>query len=99
MTMLQRLIRDERGASLMFTAIAMLTVLAMAAVAIDAGMLYTAKGQAQNAADSGALAGAGSLLQSPDDAATATTVAKDFAEKHEIINQQVQIVTAEDVQV
>jgi Flp pilus assembly protein TadG len=94
-----RLIRDERGASLMFAAICMVVLLGMSALAIDVGMLYAAKGQAQNAADSGALAGAGSLLLSPEDGTTATLVAEQFAEKHQIIKQTVAIEPAEDVQV
>jgi len=62
-------------------------------------MLFTAKGQAQNAADSGALAGAGALILSPDDATTPTNVAENFAEQHQIIKQQVDIQPAEDIQV
>ncbi|HET9481228.1 MAG TPA: pilus assembly protein TadG-related protein [Candidatus Polarisedimenticolia bacterium] len=93
------LLHDRRGASLMFTAIAMVVLLGMAALAIDVGMLYTAKGQAQNAADAGALAGAGALLLSPTDAANATNVAESFAEKHQMIHQDVEIDPAADVQV
>ncbi len=96
---MRRFLSDERGVSLMLVAISMVVLLGMAALAIDVGMLYTAKGQAQNAADSGALAGAGALLINPYDATTATSVAETFAEKHEIIKQQVQIDPAADVQV
>jgi len=90
---------DERGVSLVFVALAMVVLLGMAALAIDVGMLYTAKGQAQNAADSGALAGAGTLILSPDDATVATNEAETFAEQHQMIKQQVDIWPAEDVQV
>jgi Flp pilus assembly protein TadG len=90
---------DEKGVSLVFVALAMVVLLGMAALAIDVGMLFTAKGQAQNAADSGALAGAGALLLSPADAVNATTVAETFAEQHQIIKQQVDIQPAQDVQV
>ena len=96
---MRRFLRDERGASLMFIAICMVMLLGMAALAIDVGMLYAAKGQAQNAADAGALAGAGALLLSPADATVPTVVAEQFAEKHQIIKQDVQILPAEDVQV
>src|SRR5688572_14878375 len=96
---MRHLIRDERGASMMIAAICMVVLLGMSALAIDVGMLYAAKGQAQNAADSGALAGAGSLLLSPEDSTTATLVAEQFAEKHQIVKQDVAIVPAEDVQV
>ena len=96
---MRRFLRDERGASLMFIAICMVVLLGMAALAIDVGMLYAAKGQAQNAADAGALAGAGALLLSPADATVPTSVAEEFAEKHQIIKQDVLILPAEDVQV
>jgi len=92
-------LKDERGASLMMVAISMVAFLGMAALAIDVGMLYTAKGQAQNAADSGALAGAGALLINSTDDSLARSVAETFAEKHEIIKQQVQIDPAADIQV
>lgn len=98
MTM-RSLTRDERGASLMLVAISMVVCLGMAALAIDVGMLYEAKAQAQNAADSGALAGAGNLLVVPNNAASATVVAERFAELHEIIKQQVQVEPSADVQV
>ena len=48
-----RIIRDQEGASLVLVAFSMVALLGMSALAIDVGMLYTAKGQAQNAADSG----------------------------------------------
>ena len=96
---MRSLIRDERGASLMLVAVSMVALLGMAALAIDVGMLYEAKAQAQNAADSGALAGAGNLLVVPNDAPSATLVAERFAELHEIIKEQVQIEPAADVQV
>jgi hypothetical protein len=48
----------ERGAILIQTAVAFLGLLAFCALAIDYGVLWVARGQAQNAADAGALAGA-----------------------------------------
>ena len=53
---------DERGATLVFVAIVMLVLLGAAALAIDAGVLYTARAQCQNAADSGALACGGRMM-------------------------------------
>ena len=54
--------KDETGATLVFVALVMLVLIGFAALAIDAGVLYTARTQCQNAADSGALACAGRLL-------------------------------------
>jgi Flp pilus assembly protein TadG len=49
---------DERGVTMVLIAIAMVSLLAMAALAIDITTLYVAQGEAQNAADAAALAGA-----------------------------------------
>ena len=57
----RRLQRDERGMTLMFVAVGLTTFLAASTLAIDVGMFMTAKSQAQNAADAGALAGATAL--------------------------------------
>lgn len=60
--------RDERGAVLVHAALAMLTLIAFSALAIDYGALLGARRQAQNAADAAALAGASSLaFDDPDD--------------------------------
>ena len=53
--------RDERGAVLVQTGIALIGLLAMGTLTVDYGMLWVARRQAQNAADSAALAGAISL--------------------------------------
>ncbi len=52
---------DERGAVLVHVAIAMLALIAFSALVIDYGALWVSRRQAQNAADSAALAGALSL--------------------------------------
>jgi hypothetical protein len=53
---------DERGAAMILVALVMVVLLGAAALAIDTGILYTARTQCQNAADSGALACAGYML-------------------------------------
>lgn len=50
--------RTERGAILVQVALSMAVLCGFAALAVDYGMLWTARAQAQNAADAGALAGA-----------------------------------------
>ena len=52
----------ERGAIIVLAALVMVVVLGAAALAVDVGILYTARAQCQNAADSGALACAGYML-------------------------------------
>ncbi|HXH05197.1 MAG TPA: pilus assembly protein TadG-related protein [Vicinamibacterales bacterium] len=53
--------RDEAGMSLVFVALGFLGLFAATMLAIDVGMLMTARAQAQNSADAGALAGAVAL--------------------------------------
>jgi len=50
--------REERGQTLIFVAVALVSLLGMAALAIDVVTLYVAKSEAQRAADAAALAGA-----------------------------------------
>ena len=58
----QRLQRDESGMSYVFIGMGLMAFLSATMLAIDVGMLMTARSQAQNSADAGALAGATALL-------------------------------------
>ena len=60
-----RRLRDFKGSTVIFVAIAMVMLLAFAALAVDMGYLYVVRGELQNAADSGALAGAQVLYDDP----------------------------------
>lgn len=53
--------RDQRGFSAVFGGLGLMAFMSAATLAIDVGMIMTAKSQAQNAADAGALAGATAL--------------------------------------
>src|SRR5688572_14407332 len=53
--------RGERGAVLVQVAVALLALLALSSFVFDYGVMWVSRGQAQNAADAGALAGAISL--------------------------------------
>jgi Flp pilus assembly protein TadG len=55
---IRRLVRDHKGATIVFVALAMVMLLGFAALAVDMGYLYVVRNELQNAADSGALAGA-----------------------------------------
>lgn len=59
----QHLRDDERGMSLVFVAVGFMAFMTATTLAIDVGMFMTARNQAQNAADAGALAGAVALVQ------------------------------------
>jgi hypothetical protein len=56
--------RRERGVTILITAVAMVVMLAMAALAIDVVTLYLASGEAQKNADAAALAGAKAFVSS-----------------------------------
>ena len=62
MNRLRRLRRDESGMSYVFIGLGMMAFLSGSMLAIDVGMLMTARSQAQNSADAAALAGATALV-------------------------------------
>jgi Flp pilus assembly protein TadG len=62
MRKVQRLLRDESGMSYVFVGLSFMGFLAASMLAIDVGMLMTARNQAQNSADAAALAGATALV-------------------------------------
>jgi Flp pilus assembly protein TadG len=59
--MMTERLRSERGAVLIHVGLAMIGLLGFCAIAIDYGVMWTARRQAQNSADAAALAGAVSL--------------------------------------
>ncbi len=78
------LLTDERGATLVITALGMVMMLGMVALAVDLGMLLTARTESQRTADSAALAGAGWLIVAPGDEAGARAKAKEYADKNQV---------------
>ena len=58
MSRLQHVYRAEEGAVFVQVGIALFVLMAFNVFVIDYGMMWVARGQAQNAADAGALAGA-----------------------------------------
>jgi Flp pilus assembly protein TadG len=69
---LRHLRDDESGMALVYMAIGFMTFMAASTLAIDVGMFMTARSQAQNAADAGALAGAVALVKNSWTDRTAT---------------------------
>lgn len=61
-TRLRKSAKDDSGFSLVFVAVGMMGFVGVSMLAIDVGMLMTARSQAQNSADAGALAGATALV-------------------------------------
>lgn len=60
---LSRPVHGKRGATLVFVAVAMGALFGFLALAIDLGMLFVARNDAQRAADAAALAGASAFLE------------------------------------
>lgn len=80
MTRQSRRVSSDRGAVLIQTAIAMIALMGFSAFAVDYGVLWSARRQAQNAADAGAMAGAISMgFVDMDDQALARQSALDAA--------------------
>lgn len=89
---------DERGAALALVVITLLLVVAAAALAVDVGLLTTARTEAQRTADMAAHAGASALIDHPGSAAAARSEAIAFAAKNNIRGEAT-VVLPEDVEV
>jgi len=75
MRFLKRVLRDEKGATMIIVAIAIVVIFGLAVLAIDLSLIQLAKTQLQNAADAAALAGAVVLYTSDGDQDVATAEA------------------------
>jgi hypothetical protein len=79
--------RTERGAMLIHVALSLIAVLAFGALAIDYGVMWSARRQAQNAADAAALAGANSLATYGSDWDRARAVAQAIGQANYVFGQ------------
>ena len=89
---MKRIYKDEKGNIVVFSVVAMITVLLFASMAIDVGCLLTAKNQIQAAVDASALAGATGLIV---DHTEASNRAVSVAGKNTVIKQPLQLGTGE----
>jgi hypothetical protein len=64
--MIKKLLKEEKGQSMVMVAVFLVVLIGFAGLAIDGGRLYLAKSQLQKAVDAGALAGADALLSGTD---------------------------------
>jgi hypothetical protein len=83
----RNLVRDERGMSFVFVGLGFMGFVAATMLAIDVGMLMTARSQAQNSADAGAHAGAVALAFDDFNDHSATGPAKTNAVARALANQ------------
>ncbi len=81
---LNRVIANEKGSTLALVAVTMTAMLGVAALAVDLGMVMTARTETQRVADLAALAGAGVLIQQPGNASLARQTAIDFAAQNNV---------------
>jgi Flp pilus assembly protein TadG len=91
-------LNDERGTSAILVAITMTALLSAVALAVDVGMLLNSRSEAQRAADSAALAGAGSLIVVPDDEVRARNTAIQYGGMNTVRKDAVTVLP-EDVDV
>lgn len=91
-----KLWQDERGVSLAIIALMMTTLLSMLAFSLDLGLLYTARAEAQRAADAAALAGASAFLRYAPGSLAVVPAAKEravrYATMNEIRNESAEVV-------
>lgn len=93
--MFGRLRRDERGISILYVTAGFMAFFAATMLAVDVGMLTTARSQAQNAADAGALAGAIALavddFDDRTDSGPAVQAAVNAALANEVLREVVSV--------
>ena len=89
-------VRNARGAVLVQVAVALLALLALSSFVFDYGVMWVSRGQAQNAADAGALAGALSLaFDGADDQDGARARAIAMAQANEVWGQSPDVTNAD----
>lgn len=89
---------DERGATLVLVAVTLVFLLMAAALAVDVGLLTTARTEAQRTADMAAHAGASALILQPYSASAARSEAIAFAAQNRIRGEPAALLP-EDVEV
>jgi len=88
---IQQRIRGQRGSVLVVVATSMLALTSVVALAIDVGLMTTARLEAQRAADAAALAGAGGFVASPGNAVLARRLATEFAAGNTVRSESVTV--------
>ena len=91
--------RNERGSVLALVTLLLIVFLGLAALAIDLGLLFVARGEAQRAADAAAHAGAGHFISAPQDEEGARDQAIAFGERNLVRGQPASIDRYEDIDV
>lgn len=95
----KRKLRERRGAAIALVALCMVALLSAVALAVDGGMLLTARTEAQTLADAAAMAGAGALIQNQGDSAIAAQAAAAFGSANNTVRGEHVPILPEDVEV
>lgn len=82
---------NDRGVALIVVALGLTAFLGVAALALDLGMLYTARTESQRVADGAALAGAAILFNQPTNEAGARQEAKTYAAMNNVRGEPVSL--------
>ena len=90
---------SERGAVLYLMALGMTFFLGVAAFAIDLGIWFVARSEAQRTAEAGAHAGAGMLMTAPWEGTAARAEAETFAESNTVRTEVPDVLLDKDVDV
>jgi len=97
-TGIRAILADQAGMAFVLMAISMVAVVSAAAIAIDIGLMVTARTESQRTAEAAALAGAGWLLHNPTDSAGAVARAKEYGWLNPVRGDSV-VVLDDDVEV
>jgi len=92
-------LREERGAVLVLMAFALVVFLGIAALAVDLGLLFVARSEAQRTADAAAHAGAGYFLGAPNDGDGARAAAVAMAAANTVRGDPVTLDPSADIDV
>lgn len=89
---------NERGSTILMVTLSMTALLSIVALAVDVGMLYDVRTEAQRTADAAALAGASSLILRPDDEDSARALAIEYGGRNLVYGDSARVLP-EDVEV
>jgi hypothetical protein len=97
---IMQLLRNRRGATLAVVAVSLVALLAVMSLAIDLGMMYSARNEAQRVADAAALAGASAYCD--DNPLQVTPRAQAYVTQNSILSDMVDLgeadIVADDAQ-
>lgn len=94
-----RKLRETRGAAIALVALSMIALVSAVALAVDVGMLVTARTEAQQLGDAAALAGAAVLRSTAGDSAAAHDSAVAFGNTHNTVRGDNVVIQNGDVDV